>query len=130
LAPLRDARFTKEDVRALLRDEGFGDLAAKPASACLSSRIPYGTPVVPETLRQVGACEEWLRARGYRVVRVRHHGEVARLELDADGIARVAAPAERRAIEAGLRERGYARVEIDPRGYRRGSLNEALATGP
>lgn len=130
LAPLRDAGFTKGDVRALLRAEGFAALAEKPASACLSSRIPFGTPVVPETLRRVGACEEFLRARGYRVVRVRHHGDAARVELDRAEIARATEPGEAAAWVEFFRGQGYARVTVDPEGYRTGSLNPSHAARP
>lgn len=126
LAPLRDAGFTKDDCRELLRREGFAALAEKPASACLSSRVPYGMPVVPQTLRRIGICEEFLRGRGYRTVRVRHHDTVARLELDAEGIRRLLDPAERDAICGYLKSQGYSYVTLDLQGYRTGSLNETL----
>jgi uncharacterized protein len=126
LAPLRDAGFTKNDVRELLAKEGFVELSKKPASACLSSRIPYRTPVVPETLSRIGASEEFLRARGYRVVRVRHHGDTARLELDADGMVKIMDPMERESVVRFLKGAGYLYVTVDLAGYRQGSLNESL----
>ena len=125
-APLRDAGFTKEDARNLLLVEGFDRLARKPASACLSSRIPYGTRVEPAVLAKIGACEEYLRSRGYRVVRVRHHDAIARLELDEAGIARALDPAERAAITTFFKSQGYKYVAIDIGGYRTGSLNEVF----
>lgn len=126
LAPLREAEFTKNDARELLHAEGFPDLATKPASACLSSRIPYGTPVVSETLRKIGICEEFLQRRGYRTVRVRHHDTIARLELDSGGILKITAPGEREAIVAFFRSQGYQYITLDLGGYRQGSLNEVL----
>ncbi|MFN0205157.1 MAG: ATP-dependent sacrificial sulfur transferase LarE [Planctomycetota bacterium] len=126
LAPLREAGFTKNDARELLQAEGFPELATKPASACLSSRIPYGTPVVSETLRKIGICEEFLQRRGYRTVRVRHHNDIARLELDADGILKITAPAERESVVAYFRSQGYQYITLDLGGYRQGSLNEVI----
>jgi uncharacterized protein len=127
LAPLRDAGFTKDDARALLAAEGFTKLSVKPASACLASRIPHGTPVNVEVLGRVGDCEEFLRARGYGVVRVRHHDAIARLELDAAGIARAVNPAEREAILAYFTSRGFRFVALDLAGYRAGSLSATSA---
>ncbi|MBI3820743.1 MAG: ATP-dependent sacrificial sulfur transferase LarE [Planctomycetes bacterium] len=127
LAPLREANFNKDDCRALLAVEGFDELSRKPASACLSSRVPYGTAVVPELLYRIGKCEEFLRSRGYRIVRVRHHHDVARIELDAEGILKSIAPQERAAIVDFFKSAGYKYIAVDLAGYRTGSLNEAIA---
>lgn len=126
LAPLREAEFTKNDCRELLYKEGFEALSKKPASACLSSRVPYGTPVVPTTLQIIGNCEEFLRGRGYRVVRVRHHDQIARIELDAEGIVRSVAPGERDVIVSFFKSQGYKYIAVDLAGYRTGSLNEQV----
>jgi uncharacterized protein len=124
-APLAEAGFTKGDVRALSRRLGL-PTADLPASPCLSSRVPYGTPVSPEVLRRVEAAEEALRGLGFRELRVRHLGEAARVELSREELGRLAEDGLRAAVEAAVRSAGYPRVEIDPRGYRRGRLNEAL----
>jgi uncharacterized protein len=124
-APLAEAGFHKEDVRALSRawDLPTADL---PASPCLSSRLPYGTPVTPEVLRRVEAAESALRALGFRELRVRHLGEKARVEVAGEELPRLQEPAVRLAVEEALRSLGYGEVELDPQGYRRGRLNEAL----
>jgi len=123
--PLLEAGFTKEDVRRYAREAGLPN-AERPASACLSSRIPYGTAVTPEALASVGSLEAALKRLGYEVVRVRHHHDVARIEVGPGEIAR-AVHADREAILAAARDAGYARAAIDLRGYRRGAMNEVLA---
>jgi uncharacterized protein len=129
LAPLVEAGFTKEDVRRYAREAVLPN-AQRPASACLSSRIPYGTPVTAEALARVGSLESALKRLGYDVVRVRHHDDVARIEVDPGMIER-AALLDRDAILAAAREASYARAAIDLRGYRRGAMNEVLApAGP
>ena len=124
-APLVEAGLGKEDIRALSRELGLPtwDL---PASPCLSSRVPYGTAVTPEALRRIDRAEAGLRALGFRELRVRHLGEAARVEIAPDEMARLEAPELRTAAEAAVRAAGYAEVQIDPAGYRRGRLNEAL----
>jgi uncharacterized protein len=124
-SPLAEAGLHKDDVRALSREMGLPtwDL---PASPCLSSRLPYGTPVTPAALRQVERAEEGLRALGFRELRVRHLGETGRVEIAASELERLQAPEARRAVEDAVRAAGYAQVLIDPAGYRRGRLNEAL----
>jgi uncharacterized protein len=125
-APLADAGFTKEDVRALSRALGL-PTAELPASPCLASRLPYGTPVTSEALARVDHAEAALRALGFRELRVRHLGEGARVEIAREELSRLdAVPGLRRAAEDAVRDAGYARVEIDPEGYRRGRLNDAL----
>ena len=125
-APLADAGFTKEDVRALSREVGL-PTADLPASPCLASRLPYGTPVTGEALARVDRAEAALRALGFRELRVRHLGDGARVEIAPAELPRLDADAAlRRAAEDAVRAAGYARVEIDPEGYRRGRLNDAL----
>ncbi|HVQ30822.1 MAG TPA: ATP-dependent sacrificial sulfur transferase LarE [Vicinamibacteria bacterium] len=124
-APLAEAGFAKDDVRALSRDLAL-PTADLPSSPCLSSRVPYGTPVSPEVLRQVEAAEEGLRALGFRELRVRHLGEAARVELAPGELARLADPQERAAAISAVTKAGYVSVVLDPEGYRRGRLNEAL----
>jgi uncharacterized protein len=127
-SPLAEAGLGKAGVRALSRSMGLPtwDL---PASPCLSSRVPYGTPVVPAALRQVERAEEAVRALGFRELRVRHLGSVARVEIAPEELERLT-PALRAALEAAVREAGYVSVHVDPEGYRRGRLNEALRIAP
>jgi uncharacterized protein len=125
-APLADAGFTKEHVRTLSRALGL-PTADRPASPCLASRLPYGTPVTREALARVDRAEAGVRALGFRELRVRHLGDAARVEIAREEMPRLAASsALRDAVEVAVRAAGYLRVEIDPEGYRRGRLNEAL----
>ena len=101
--------------------------AELPSSACLSSRLPYGTRVTPERLRQVDEGEERLRALGFRQVRLRHHGPLARIEVDPAELPRALEPEMARRIAAAIRELGFRWVSLDLEGYRTGSLNEVLA---
>jgi uncharacterized protein len=121
--PLLEAGVGKDEVRTLARALGVPS-ADKPASPCLASRLPYGTPVEPETLRQVDCAEQALKALGYRVLRVRHHGEVGRVELAADELP--GALARPSAVIAAVRAAGYAEVEISEEPFRSGSLNAAF----
>jgi uncharacterized protein len=98
----------------------------KPSLACLSSRIPYGTRVTPEILRTVQAAEDQLRALGFRQVRVRHHGETARIEVDRSEFGQLIADEVSGQISAALKRLGYTYVCLDLEGYRTGSLNERL----
>lgn len=122
-APLAAAGLTKAEVRELARRDGL-ELAEKPASACLSSRIAYGLPVTEQRLRQVEMAEDALHDLGFAQVRVRHHGELARIEIAKEDLARAFAVEE--TIVRVVMEAGFAAVEVDPRGYRSGSMNEAL----
>jgi uncharacterized protein len=124
-APLAEAGLGKDDIRVLSRELGLPTWDM-PASPCLSSRLPYGTAVTPEALRRVDRAEEGLRALGFRELRVRHLGEAARIEIAREEMARLEAPGVREAACAAVRAAGYAEVRIDPEGYRRGRLNEAL----
>jgi uncharacterized protein len=121
--PLLESGIGKEEVRDMARALGVPS-ADKPASPCLASRLPYGTPVEPDTLRQVDRAEQALRALGYRVLRVRHHGELGRVELAGEELPR--ALAQPGAIVAAVQRAGYARVEISGEPFRSGSLNAAF----
>lgn len=121
-SPLDEADLTKADIRELARRAGL-PVWDEPASACLSSRIPYHTEVTVEKLRMIERAEAVLHDLGFRICRVRHHDSLARLELGPDEIARALEPALRERIEAELRSIGYEYVTVDLRGYRRGSLN-------
>jgi uncharacterized protein len=118
--PLVDAAFTKADVRAVSRQLGLRTWD-KPAAACLASRIPYGTPVTLATLDGVGRAEAALRRLGFGQVRVRHHGEVARVEVEVDDLA--AAVASRAEVVAAVKAAGYRWVTLDLEGFRSGNLN-------
>jgi uncharacterized protein len=120
--PLLEAGATKADVRALARALAVPS-ADKVASPCLASRIPYGTPVDPATLQRIDAAEQAVRALGYRVLRVRHHGDLGKLELAAEELERALRPDQREAIAAAIRGAGYARAAIDLEPFRSGSLN-------
>jgi uncharacterized protein len=122
-SPLAECGFTKADVRALARDLGL-DVWEKPALACLSSRFPYGTPITLELLRQVERAETAIHDAGFRSCRVRHHGDVARIEVPPADVARLAAGDVRERIVAGVRAAGYRYVALDLGGYVPGNLNE------
>jgi len=123
--PLLEAGVAKPLVRALAERLGVPS-HAKPASPCLASRIPYGVPVDPATLARIDRAERAVRALGLRVLRVRHHGELGRLELAAGELpALLGDPALRAAVERAIRSAGYRRARIDERPFRSGSLNEA-----
>lgn len=121
-SPLLDLGFTKEEIRELSKELGLPTWD-KPAMACLASRIPHGSPVTVEALDQVGAAEAALRRFGLRELRVRHHGDVARIETDAEGMALAFAPENRDAIVERLRNLGFKHIALDLAGYRSGSMN-------
>ena len=123
--PLLEAGVGKEEVRALARALGVPS-AEKPASPCLASRLPYGTPVEPATLAQVDRAEQAVKALGYRVLRVRHLGRIGRVELSAEELPRALRPGERAAVVAAVRAAGYEDAQVDERPFRSGSLNAAF----
>lgn len=125
--PLLEAGLGKAEIRMAARALGLPNWN-KPSFACLSSRIPHGTPVTVGALRQIEAAEAAVRALGYDQVRVRHHGDVARLEVEAADLGRVLADRER--VIEGVRAAGYAFVSLDLEGYSTGSLNRAWKPGP
>ncbi|MHB1131926.1 MAG: ATP-dependent sacrificial sulfur transferase LarE [Chloroflexota bacterium] len=126
-SPLREAGLTKEDIRALSRRLGLNTWD-RPSMACLASRLPYGVPIDAAVLRQVDQAERAVRelVPELRQLRVRHHGEVARLEVPADDLSLLAAPKVGPRVAKALQGLGYAYVALDLAGYRTGSLNEVL----
>lgn len=128
-SPLDLLGFDKDAIRDRSRALGLPTWDA-PASACLSSRVPYHQEVTPEKLRAIEAAEACLRELGFRVCRVRHHGEVARIELGRDEVARAVEPETAARITAGVRAAGFRFVALDLQGYRLGSLNEPLRLRP
>ena len=127
-SPLVEAGLGKEDVRVLSRDRGLPTWA-KPAMACLASRIPYGTPVTVEALSSIGQAEEFIRSLGVRQLRVRHHDGIARIETDDAGMAALMSDGNREAVVRRLEELGYRYVALDLAGYRQGSLNKPRPAG-
>jgi len=125
--PLVEAELSKAEIRTLSRSLGLRTWD-RPASPCLSSRFPYGTEITPEGLRKVAEGEQLLHALGFRVARVRYHGEVARIELERDQIARVFEPEIRDRVEREFKRIGFRFVTIDLKGFRSGSLNEGIVT--
>jgi uncharacterized protein len=125
LSPFLDVALSKTEIRALSRAAGL-PTADLPASACLASRLPYGMEVTRERLSQVEEAEARLRALGFRQLRVRHHGAVARVEIAPDELPRALDPAAARAIVAALKPLGFRYVALDLEGYRTGALNEVL----
>ena len=127
-SPLDEVGFDKADVREAARRLGL-PVWDKPALACLSSRFPYGTGITPERLARVAAGERVLRELGFRVCRVRFHGAMARIEVEPHEIPRLRSAGVRGEVVRRFRDAGFARVTVDPRGYRQGSLNEARPGG-
>jgi len=124
-SPLVEAGFSKAEIRELARLLNL-PVWDKPSLACLSSRIPYGTRITPEILRTVQAAEDHLRVFGFRQVRVRHHGEIARIELGQEDFTALLSPEVMEKITAAFKELGYAYVCLDLEGYRTGSMNEGV----
>jgi uncharacterized protein len=124
-APLADAGLTKAEIRELSRRVGLPTWD-RPASACLSSRIPYGTPVTIQTIKRVETGEEEIKALGFRQFRVRFHGEVVRIEIARDEMARAMSMEMAERFTAIFKRLGFKYVTLDLEGYRQGSLNEVL----
>src|SRR5436190_11662522 len=128
-SPLDEVDLSKDEIRALSREAGLPTWD-EPASACLSSRIPYHSEVTDEKLRTIERAEEALRALGFRVFRVRHHDDVARIGLAREEMPRALDPETASAIVRELKAAGYKYVSLDLQGYRTGSLNEGLLLRP
>ena len=128
-SPLDEVDLTKDEIRELSRRAGLPTWD-EPASACLSSRVPYFSEVTDEKLRMIERAEQALRALGFRVCRVRHYDELARVEIAREELPRALEPETADAIARELKAIGYRSVTIDPQGYRRGSLNEGLTLRP
>ena len=128
-SPLLEAGMTKDDVRALSKELGLPTWD-KPSFACLSSRFPYGTGITRENLSKVDLAETLLRDAGFRRFRVRFHDEhTARIEADAEDMARFVDPSFRESLVAKFKELGFIYVTLDLKGYRTGSMNEVLSEG-
>ena len=125
LAPLLDAALAKAEIRWLSQRAGLPTWD-RPASACLSSRVPYGTAVTPELMEKIDRAESVLRELGFRQFRVRAHGDLGRIELAPDELPRGLEPAVTEQILEGVKQAGFATATIDPQGYRQGSLNSLL----
>ncbi len=128
-SPLDEVDLGKDEIRALSRELGMSSWD-EPASACLSSRIPHHIEVTAPKLKQIERAEAAVRALGFRVFRVRHHEQIARLELAPDEMARALEPAIAARLVAELKAAGYQHVSLDLQGYRQGSLNEPLLLRP
>jgi len=122
-SPLLEVGLSKEEIRALSRKLGLSTWD-KPSLACLASRIPYGIPITPEVLARINEAEEFLLSLGLHQVRVRHHQEIARIEVESQDESRVIQ--HREEIVAKLRALGYTYITLDLEGYQPGSLNRAL----
>jgi pyridinium-3,5-biscarboxylic acid mononucleotide sulfurtransferase len=127
-SPLKEAELTKAEIRALSKEAGLPTWD-KPAMPCLSSRIPYGMFVSPEKLAMIDRSEAYLRSLGFRDLRVRHHGEVARIELPPSDFPKLLAGDVAAEVAQKLREFGFKYVTLDLQGFRSGSLNEGLVQG-
>jgi len=125
LAPLLEVGLSKREIRERARAAGLPS-AELPASACLSSRVPYGDAITPAKLRQIDSAEQAVRALGYHQIRVRHHGALARVEIAREELARALDPEQARQLSAALHSAGFRWVSLDLDGYRSGSLNELL----
>ncbi|MFZ3172585.1 MAG: ATP-dependent sacrificial sulfur transferase LarE [Carboxydocellales bacterium] len=124
-SPLKEAGLNKEDIRTLARRIGLTNWD-KPSFACLSSRFPYGHTITPQKLDQVAKAEELLRKLGFKQFRVRHHGDIARLEVELADLPRLMEEPLRQTIVNTLREIGFPYVTVDLAGFRSGSMNEVL----
>lgn len=128
LTPAADAGLTKDDIRQLSEQMNLPTFD-KPASPCLSSRVQYGENITPEKLRMIESCESFLHELGFRECRVRHHNNLARIEVPADRIGELLDPELRTKIDQHFRDAGYKYVTIDLKGFRSGSMNEVIAFG-
>jgi pyridinium-3,5-biscarboxylic acid mononucleotide sulfurtransferase len=124
-SPLIEAEMTKADIRAMSRRAGL-TVWDKPASACLSSRVPYGSRITIEKLSTIDRAERSLHDLGFRVCRVRHHGDIARIEIATDELVRALDPVMASRMLSALKALGFKYVALDLEGYRTGAMNEAL----
>ena len=127
-APLKDAGLTKAEIRELSHRRGLPTWD-RPSMACLASRFPYGTQITREKLRQVAGAESFLRSLDLGAVRVRHHGDIARIEVAPEHLPRLADPQVRQEVVSRLQELGFIYITLDLQGFRSGSMNEPLRAG-
>ncbi len=125
-SPLVEAELTKEDIRTLSKNMGL-EVWDKPAQACLSSRIPYGTTVTVEALTRIAKAEHFLRSKGFKQIRVRHHDSIARIEVNPSDLGDFISEPLRSEINDEFKKIGYSYVTLDMEGFRSGSLNEILS---
>ncbi len=125
-SPLKEAGLTKKEIRELSRSLELPTWD-KPSMACLASRFPYGTEITPPRLEQVQKSEDFLRGLGFRQLRVRYHGEIARVEVEASELSRFLDEKIRARVVTFLKEAGFTYVTLDLQGYRTGAMNEGLA---
>ena len=124
-SPLKEAGLIKEEIRKFSQDMGLPTWD-KPSFACLSSRFPYGEEINPEKLVMIAKAEEYLLSLGFQQVRVRHHRNIARIEVNQEAIQQFLDSTLRKQVVEKLKEIGYAYVTLDLQGYRTGSMNEVL----
>jgi len=128
-SPLQEAGFMKQEIRELSRKLGLPTWE-KPAMACLSSRFPYGTKIDSASLEQIAQAEDTLRTLGFSQLRVRHHGDTARIEVPENEIVELVEPEVRKKVIAAFQSIGYTYITLDLKGYRTGSMNEILSADP
>lgn len=128
VSPLHEAQMTKQDIRELSRQMGLATWD-DPSCACLATRVPYGTALDADTLRRIDEAEDYLRKLDFEEVRVRVHGDVARIEVGRTQIARLAEPATRMDVTGALRNLGFKYICVDLEGFRSGSMNETIEGG-
>lgn len=126
-SPLLESGLTKSEIRTLSREGGL-PTGEKPSAPCLATRVPYGVPLSPEILGRIETAEESLRGLGFRILRVRHHGDLARLELDDEGFSRASGSLRHRVAEC-LKRAGYRQVTLDLEGYRSGCFDPRPQSG-
>ncbi len=126
LSPLKDAGFTKEDIRTIAREVYHLPMTDKPSMACLASRFPYGSTITRDKLGQVEKIEQFLEQEGFRIYRARHHGDILRLELGPEEMSAVINNDMRKRITMFAKEQGFLYVTLDIEGYRTGSMNEGF----
>lgn len=124
-SPLAETGLSKQEIRDLARSLNL-PMWDKPSLACLSSRIPYGTRITPALVRNIQAAEDIVRGLGIRQVRVRHHGDIARIEVDREDMVRLVSEDAKQMLKDSFKALGYAYICLDLEGYRTGSMNEVL----